>query len=291
MRLALFTTFFPAVAKWLPAWAESVAAQTDTDFDLCVALDGMTAKEAVEACGMELGARWYEAGPGVTPAGVRSKALLAIVGEYDGVLFVDADDVLLPTRVEAGRDALIGADASCCAMFVVDEAGLECGPVFEPADGFNELHRLNVFGFTNSAYRSEALKACLPIPDSCVLVDWFVASTVALKGGTMHTDSTPRMQYRQYGANTARILSPFSQEQVLAAATLVARHYDLLEEFFEELPYAHTGARDQVHTFIETLQRDAKKAEAYVEALNALDQPHVWWSCVAHPQLERTWKS
>ena len=88
--------------------------------------------------------------------------------------------------------------------------------------------RNNVFGFSNSAFRSDLLKRCLPIPRDAVLVDWFLATRAWLLGAKMSFDRVPRMDYRQHSANTARVRFPFSGDQVVSDTALVQRHFELL---------------------------------------------------------------
>ncbi|WP_461208453.1 hypothetical protein [Desulfocurvus sp. DL9XJH121] len=290
MRLAVFSVIHPGVAPFLPAWAESVAAQDDRDFDLCLALDGLDEARAVAACGRDLGARWFPASAGAGPGRVRGEALAVLVEEYEAVVLVDSDDVLLPGRVGHARGMLALADLTCCAMRVVDEAGRECGPVFTPGPWLEQLHRVNVFGFTNSAYRSEALRAALPLPDDCLLVDWLVACRAVLAGFRARIDGRLGMDYRQYGVNTARILAPFNARQVLRATRLVLGHYVCLGRG-GRLEGAWAEAARDAADFSDVVNGDAALLAAYVQALNGLEGGHVWWSCVAHPDLEEIWKN
>ena len=69
--------------------------------------------------------------------------------------------------------------------------------------------RNNVFGLSNSAFRSDLLRRCLPIPADAVLVDWFLATRAWLMGARMAFDPEVEMDYRQYGGNMARVGPPF----------------------------------------------------------------------------------
>ncbi len=291
MRLAVFSTIHPGVAPFLSAWADSLAVQTDADFDLCLALDAVGEADVAAACGRALDARWFPATEGAGPARVRDEALAVLVDEYDGVVFVDSDDILLPGRVARAGALLEDAHMTCCAMHLVDVQGRRCGPVFDPAFGMGRLERVNVFGFTNSAYRCEALRAALPLPDDCALVDWYVACRAHLAGCSARADARPGMCYRQYGANTARVLAPFTAGQVLRAARLAVGHYACLGRALGGLEGLWAEARDGADAFLETMSRDAVVLEAYVRALNNLEAGHVWWSCVARPELDGIWKN
>jgi hypothetical protein len=154
--------------------------------------------------------------------------------------------------------------------------------------------RNNVFGFSNSAFRSELLKQCLPIPAGAVLVDWFLATRAWLLGARLTFDHVPRMDYRQHPTNTARVRFPFSRDQVISDTALVRRHFQfLLTEHALGYVVERYAALKRVTKEVEKFHRhvvlDPVQLDSYVEALNALQPPLLWWSCVAHPALGHMW--
>src|ERR1051325_9052353 len=173
-KVAVYTTIYPGVEVYLLDWYRSVRAQTDRDFRLWIGLDGIE-PEAVEAVvGEQLEAIWVRAERGETPAQIRQRALVGIVDTCDAVVLVDSDDVLRETRVAAARAALEKSDLAGCALRLVDVGGRELGLTFAlPPElrAKDVLPKNNVFGFSNSTYRSELLRRCLPVPAGGVLVD------------------------------------------------------------------------------------------------------------------------
>ena len=160
-----------------------------------------------------------------------SRALAQIVETCSGVVLVDSDDVLHASRVAAARADLQASDLAGCALCLVDQQGKDLGltfglpPQLGPEDVFP---RNNVFGFSNSAFRSDLSRRCLPIPADAVLVDWFLATRAWLLGARLAFDRVPRMDYRQHPANTARVRSPFTPDQVISDTELVRQHFQLL---------------------------------------------------------------
>lgn len=297
-QLALYTTIYPGVERYLPVWYESVVAQTDTNFDIWIGVDELTVERVKEVVGGSLSARWVIAEEGNSPAQIREKAIARMVDEYSIVVFVDSDDVLEPTRVEAARKSLQESDVSGCAMRIVDKDGNDTGITFEPPTGVKltkMLPRVNVFGLSNTAYRSQILRQCLPIPADCVLVDWFLITCAWTRGANLVFDNVPRMAYRQHAQNIARILPPFTQRQVLTAAELVLEHYACVLNHIPELQPQHRveieDACGRVEMFYASLQKSADRLRQYVDALNHMPPKHVWWSYVAHPELEEIWKN
>jgi len=296
-RIAVYTTIYPGVEVYLPDWYRSVQAQTDRNFQLWIGLDGIEASAVETAIGSQLETVWVPSEPGDTPAQIRQQSLERIVEEFDAVVLVDSDDVLHPTRVASARAALQNAELAACALRLVDQDKQDLGTtftIFERAVPDNILPRNNIFGFSNSAYRSELLRRCLPIPAGVTLVDWFLATKAWLKGAKLAFDPIVRMEYRQHGANTAPIRFPFDADQVIQDTKKVRQHYCLLQSSSMEdvLPdrwaQVQEAARD-VQLFSEKMIAQPKKLENYVRNLNALEPQVVWWWDVAQPALRWMW--
>jgi hypothetical protein len=290
----VYATCYPGVEPYLPQWRNSVLAQTDKEFDLAIGLDVITPIEAKEMLGPDIDARFLTAPAGATPAGLRNHAFAQLAEDYEGVIMTDMDDLLQPDRVRGAKAMLSASDLCCCAMQVMDADGRVQGVVFDPGAGAQNILLGNVFGLGNTAYRSRLLKQCLPVPANCVLMDWLMATRALASGATIAIDRTPQMVYRQYPNNTARILPPFSNDQILKACELVLGHYSLAlaeapERFPQMLDDLQRVSESARHFSATMLESRALLCE-YVKALNELPAPHVWWDCVAHPTLETRWK-
>ncbi len=247
--------------------------------------------------GSDLKANWVVAPSGASPAQIRQLALARIVETCAEVVLVDSDDLLHPSRVAAARADLQANELAGCALCLIDQQGKDLGltfglpPHFEPEDVFP---RNNVFGFSNSAFRSEILRRCLPIPADAVLVDWFLATRAWLLGARLAFDDVPRMDYRQHPTNTARVRFPFSRDQVISDTALVRQHFQLLlaeprRDYMAERACALRSAMEEVEEFHENIVLHPGQLDEYVQALNALHPPPLWWCCVAYPALEHMW--
>lgn len=296
MKTALYSTLYPAITPYLEPFFNSIDRQSDQDFDLCLGLDGFDEKLLEPFLNRE--AHCIPA-KGDTIASMRERALLEICKSYDAVILVDSDDILLPNRVKRGREALKTYDAYACALELIDETATPLNLTFQAnrvSSWESYLSRVNVFGFSNAAYRADVLAACFPIARETVMVDWLVASQVLAQNHSLYFDAEPHMLYRQYGANTARVISPFTAEQITRACLLVLGHYDYLLDLFktrapqnelfqEELIKRQRG----VKRFFEFMQDEAK-LRAYTEKINYLKATYSWWEMVAHPDLESLWQ-
>ncbi|HEX7086572.1 MAG TPA: hypothetical protein VF198_09430 [Vicinamibacterales bacterium] len=295
-RLAVCTTAYPGCERFVRPWHDALLAQTDRDFDLWIALDSIGPERIEAAAGRPVAARWVRSRRGDTPASIRARAFDALVDAYDAIVLVDIDDVPLPSRVAAARRALAGADVAGCALRYCDGHGRPLDGVFRPPPRVplaDLLPRCNVFGLSNSAYRSAALARVLPLPADCVLIDWLMASRAAAAGARLAFDRTPRMIYRRYGGNCAPVRPPFTGRSVLTAASLVVRHYALLLD--GQWPWSprrrrpFEAARRRAEMFEHRVRTSAAALRRYVRALNRMPAAQVWWWSIANPELEELW--
>jgi len=289
---------YPGAEPYLAGWYDSVRSQTDQGFDLWVSLDGLRPEQAVAAIGLDPGARWSIAEAGSSPAHLRSAMLEQLARAYAAVVLVDCDDILEASRIEGARAGLAGADVVGCALRISDSAGRCLGPVLgleeQQPDWERLLARHNVFGLSNSAYRSEVLRFCLPMPPDVVLTDWLLVLRAWAAGATLRFDPVPRMIYRQHPGNVARVLPPFAGDYVLRATDLVVGHYAQVLSPDSGIPPARQRqvrhARAGVRAFRQAMRRSPARLRRYVEELNRLEPRYVWWWCVANAQLEDVWK-
>lgn len=295
--VALCTTVYPGVERFLPAWYRSVRAQTDQDFRLWVGLDSVGVRDAKDAMGSDPDAIWIAAAPGDSPAEVRQRVLEQVVERCDAVVLVDSDDVLHPHRVASARAALESVDLAGCALRLVDEQGAALGMTFglpPRAKPDEVLPRTNVFGLSNSAFRSDFLRRCLPIPADAVLVDWFLATQAWLMGARLAFSPQVAMDYRQYSGNMARVRQPFGVRQVVQDTERVRAHFRMLQDspragaMPDRLEELRVVAAD-VEVFYRRVVLEPATLRRYVEALNILQMTPLWWSCVANPALQTMW--
>jgi cellulose synthase/poly-beta-1,6-N-acetylglucosamine synthase-like glycosyltransferase len=296
---ALCSTIYPAVLPFVSPWLASVLAQTDSDFDLWLAVDGVD-DEVLQPLLTEIPVRLVRAVPGSTPAEVRSVLFGRLVEGYEVIVMVDADDVLAPTRVAAARRPAGSCDVGACALELIGADGAPLGRRFgELADasaaGLAQLlPRANVFGLSNSTYRADVLRACLPLPSSCVAADWYLATAAWLRGARLGLDPAAHMFYRQHGNNIAPVMAPFTAATVRSATNVVRAHQQNVREQLSEIAGdngpALVAARRVLAAFMRIVVDDAALA-AYVAALNELPSPQAWWRIVAHPDLEDLWRT
>jgi hypothetical protein len=192
---------------------------------------------------------------------------------------------------------LHASDLAGCALRLVDAQGRDLGKVFglpEQRRPDDVLPRNNIFGLSNSSFRSDLLRRCLPIPAAVVLVDWFLATRAWLSGASLAFDPEVGMDYRQHGANMARVRPPFSQHQVCQDAQRVRQHFQIVRTVPLERARADRFAElarvaADIESFYSHIVLQPVRLDRYVQALNLLEPAPLWWSCVAHPALQQMW--
>jgi hypothetical protein len=297
MDIALYTTIHPGTRPFLKEWYESVRAQTDSAFDLWIGIDELTVGEACTIIEEEPEARWVEAKDNDTPAQVRERAWWALIPKTDAVVMVDADDVMHPERVEAARQQIKHHDGGGCALRLIGEKG-ESLDHRMPPESFSSAERAlpkyNIFGLTNSTYRTDVLESSLPIPSDVILVDWYIATMAWLRGDDLAFDRSVRMDYRQHEDSTLSVLPPFTPEDIRIATDVVQNHFKRVLQNLPSEPISDRlevlrRAWKRINSFADQIS-DVQWLRSYTRHLNQIAPTPLWWACVAHPSLDSLWK-
>jgi hypothetical protein len=299
MTLGVYTTVYPGVEEYLRDWSSSLAAQVDRDFDLWVGVDGFEVESINRLIAYDGPAVWISAGPGDTPASLRDKAFGRMVEACDAVVLVDSDDILHPTRVESARRMLQRYDLVGCGLRLVDEHKRSLGAelaLAPGADADSAFPRTNVFGLSNSAFRSELLRKCLPIPPGVELVDWYLATRAWLAGSRLGFGREAEMDYRQHPGNMVRVLPPFEEARVAHDTERVREHLRFVLE--QDMAGARGDRLDalrvfglELEVFHQRVVLDQPVLTHYVSELDRAPAPLPWWSWVANPGLRHLWTS
>lgn len=291
---AVFTVVYPAALPYLGAMVDSVRAQRDVPTTFVAALDEVTERDVAPFL-RELTTPVELITVDGTPAEVRNRALSEVCGRYAAVIFQDADDIARAGRFGHHLRVLETVDVSGHALRLVDEHGVPVGHTLtRPAEDLDDLlPRMNVFGFTNTAYRSSALADALPVPPDAVAVDWYVATRVRQLGSAMAFDPRSLADYRQHGGTTTRVHPPFSERHVAHAAEVAEAHLASLEFGGADPLSSNLRRRQQdLATFRSWTVERPEHVRRYVEALNVgTRRTYAWWEIVAQRELEHLWKT
>jgi hypothetical protein len=129
-----------------------------------------------------------------------------------------------------------------------------------------------------------------------VLVDWYLSTRAWLLRIPMAFSFRPEMDYRQHGANMARLRGPYTRRQIVEDTARVRDHYRLvtgshLEEAAPERLRRLKEAAEEAEVFHDRIVARPDHLARYVEELNARPSMGLWWSWVAAPALRHLWSA
>lgn len=116
----------------------------------------------------------------------------------DFVLFTDIDDIPKTNFVEVAKMAT--HDVTGYSMKIIDHHGRYIGD-FGREDV--NLDKYNVYGLTNTVYRSSVLKDILEVSP---LLDWQMIRTAERMGASMYFSPLATVQYRRYGQQSSKLV-------------------------------------------------------------------------------------
>jgi hypothetical protein len=286
--LAVYTTVYPGGESYWPSFLESLGAQTDLGFTLWVGVDGLEPSMVRELFEPRVPVHLRLAVESGSPSAIRSRALRQLIEEHEAVVLVDSDDTLMVDRVRAARSAIRDAGMVACALELMDESGSHlhrsfAAPIPEAAP--EQLPWANVFGFTNTVWRSETLRHCLPETPDVELIDWHVATRAWLLGVSLRFDPRPYMFYRQHDLNMAGVLGPFSVDRMRVDIPRVLRHYESLlasdlSHAIEDRLCQVTDAHARLGDYWERAQSNGGMLHDHVASLDFEGRVPMWWEWV-----------
>ena len=291
--IALYTTIYPGVESYFTQWCQSLKDQTDLDIDIWIGLDDISVESARKITGKTIDPNWIIFKKIRNPAKIRNNAINRIINKYDALIFSDCDDLLEPSRIQRTRALLKTHDVVGCAMNLIDSSGNDLNILLSEPDDWNiekNILKTNIFGLTNSAYKSTTLLKCMPIPEDCALVDWYLISRAVEQKADIIFSREALVSYRQYDNNIARILPPFTEKDLLKAADCIKNHYTCLLTTLpnKESRFCRNVAEenDRFLDFFRIVCESSTKIKEYLMELNKLSGPFLWWEWVNHPALE-----
>lgn len=296
--LAVFTTFYPEGRKFFPDFIHSLANQSDNNYHLIIGLDRIDALELDFLEKIIVPKVIIESQKGESPVSLRCRALELLIDQYDGVIFIDSDDILCPSRIEAARKMLEKDIVYGCAMRIIDENGNYLSKDFQyPYNNriASEIPLMfNIYGMTNTAYSSSILKKCLPISDDVKILDWYLATKAWILGASFQFDRIPRMNYRQYGNNIAKVIPPFSGKYISFIVELLIDHYNQIINIPNMQKKYYKMFLSQIKdlsNFKVYVINDKDTFKKYLDQLNSMQKSHIWWDFIMDPELDYLWRS
>jgi len=279
MRTAIYTVAYPG--PYLPTYAreyfDSLAAQSDRDFDVVVFNDGAdylmgsmlppTLRIRVEPV----------SGPA---SALRCQAIRRLLQEgYEMIVFADIDDCFAPNRIEVSKKLiaagkriifneldLFGADFPEPQPLFAGR--IEDGAIFD-ADAI--LHA-NCLGLSNTAVHRDAITEEALQPEEVIVFDWLFYSRLLLAGQNAQFTLATKTLYRQHQSNLAT-LTKWRDPEIRRGVRVKQQHYSALRKYS-----AHGALASEFAEIGARMDNDHRFAADYCNAVraSALKQP-LWW--------------
>lgn len=286
MSVAVFSPIFPNALPFLPQFFRSLTDQTFTDFKLWLALDRLSVDEVAEYVPPGLRVQWVPAEAHDNPARLRKRTWSSMVSLHDAIVMIDSDDIAHPERVESAAESLESSEVNACALRIVDKYDAPVGAVLSLPQGaeiLENVHHWNVFGLSNTAYRAEALDPLIQFPDGIGIIDWHLLARAVRLELSLSFTTLPLLDYRQYAANTARILPPLPLDYVRRATGFVRTHLNGLLQTVPSGNFAEGAAARllEVEAFADA--DDAAIRRSLSRHLPSSQNCYLWWEYVAPP--------
>jgi hypothetical protein len=296
-KVAVFTTVYPEGLKFLFHFFNSISEQIDRNFDLWIGLDRINEEDLIAYELDRFRVIFVKRAENESNISLRRRTIELMIENYYGIIFVDSDDILAPARVSISRSFLKTYDLYGCAMKIINEDGTDMNNTLRMPPGTDLsslIPRFNIFGLSNTSYSTSMLHKCLPFPDDCLLLDWFLSTRAWFHGAKIYFDPMELMSYRQWSLNTARVVPPFTPEQILISTELVLQHYHFVLTSIPEISDSNRNNYEKIQSniklFYDSINQYPIVFQEYIQQLNQLRSYHIWWTCVAHPELESIWK-
>ncbi len=285
MKIAVFIVTYPAAAPYFTECLASLDAQTDKDFSLVIANDGLDDLDSF------LGEFNFDVNVincHGSPAAIRRQGLSSLIAsDFDWAVLLDADDYASNDRIAKLRPHM---NTDCDVLFhelqIFDDHKHQAHPMLrglfsaETNLTWNHICNGNALGMTNTAIACNQLTPTLErIPDDIVAYDWALFSDLILRDKRARLVESTATYYRQHASNSA--LSKELTNNFLSRGVKVkAQHYSFLANRYT---VAETRAKEfaKVERKIES---DPNWTAKYFEALRTTpNENQLWWSVIRRP--------
>jgi hypothetical protein len=280
----LVTFVYPGVLWNITKMKSSIKYQTYKEFDTLIVLDSITRME------IDIPEEWQTINndynfdiPTLRYMAVR----YAIKENYEYIVFLDADDSMDDTRIEAVLDKFGNYDFVVNEVVPVNLNGELIGqPVLKKLfpvniiDDYKKIYENNLIGFSNSAIRVSVLDS-VKIPNIIIAVDWYLYSVLLLDNRCGRFIDETYTYYTQHDTNTVGLKTSLNKDLIKYYLDVKIRHFFALELYsrsnkkrHQEVIYGYLNNLLQLQRVIE---KDSK-LELYKKMISSNSTDFKgWW--------------
>ena len=226
-----------------------------------------------------------------TPAKIREYGINYIGKKgYDFIVFSDSDDILAADRIEKSIESLKGCDIVVNDVTVISDRGKILKQKYFSRRlhngsrvGLDFIMDKNIFGFTNTAARVNALGKNIKIPKNLTAVDWYLFSILLNNGLSAVFTNKTVTYYRIYKDNIAGLNQKADVPTIQNELDIKLSHYKNLAKIDKRFKPLFRETK--------SLKKDIENggyAKRYIKQLTSLKIKNpLWWE---QAKLERKLK-
>lgn len=269
---AFLTTVFPSCENYLDEFLESLASQTDLDFDLIIINDGF--KNLTNFTKRFTTLNTIEVISNNSPIQNRIIGLNYVLeNNYQQLIFGDSDDYFAENRVAISKEYLSKNDivVNDLTLFSQQE---KTPKIFKNITFSKEdLVKKNMFGLSNTAIRTAILKDVNLNPQTKIIAyDWYMFSLLVFKGFTFKFTAKTISFYRQYHLNTLGISHELDKKNLQNLLLAKKLHLKELKKHYSEIDKSEYSLifenELKIHLELEAFLEQDKQKIAYLLLVN-----------------------
>ena len=287
MCFVIATAVYPGMEEYFSDFITSLTSQSDRDFLLVVADDGM---EELDAYLEEFEGDCYVSQVIGTPVQVRKEMIgMALDMNASQIMFLDSDDRAAPNRVECVKESLKSSNIVFNDLVFFGES-IEAGNrsilssryKHGVRHGISNLLHSNHLGMSNTAVSSKCLETQYRRPpDHVIAYDWLLFSLLLLEGESAYYDGRTYTEYRQHGENVANMVAR-SDTDIIRGIKVKSDHYSYLVDHYPEFSeLAETFSR-----LATRIDKNDSFADLYLYWMSSqkFENMPLWWEIIKVPE-------
>jgi glycosyltransferase involved in cell wall biosynthesis len=277
---------FPKVKKYLTEYLDSLQKQTYKDFDLIIINDGLKDFDRLTS---RYKLNIIQLNHRNTPAKIREYGINFIKKKgYDFIVFSDSDDVLAADRIEKSIELLKSCDIVVNDVTLISNRSKILKRKYFSRRlrngsrvGLDFIMDKNIFGFTNTAARINAIEKNVKIPKNPAAADWYLFSVLLNNGLSAVFTNKTVTYYRIYKDNIAGLGQKMDKSTVLSGLNIKFSHYKNLAKV--------NGRYKPLLMATESLKKNIDEKSGYVRRyikhLTSINIKNpLWWEQIKLPQ-------
>ncbi len=276
MKVAVITFIFPIAEPYYRETLDTIAQQTDQDFDTIVVDDQLNAE------GLESHIRVIRNEEKLSLVALREQVFNQLMVEgYDLLISIDSDDTMSADRVAQTKQAFSENPDAGFFYSLLHYMREPKKLFFEAPEKVSSLKQILLHNFIGLSHMSLNLRLLrerglkFQLPEQVVALDWYIASWYIL-GGYEGLKTNGITYYRLYENNLAGETSTVSTGKVKRILNIKQSHYEALLPIVNNPTY-NILIKSELERLKYILEWSKERFDVYIKGLQH-DGSNYWWA-------------